>query len=236
MIEQYFCSIIFNFFSIKGVFFTKINCLGTIRGERIKIIMVIILLVEACSKWEKNMTRKVILYIATSLDGYIADKNGKIDWLTDYGNQDVVSEDQSYQTLLNRIDTVLMGRTTYDQVTNEFMVENNDAYYYDNMSNYVFTNRPAEERENVVFTNESVVDCVRQLKAKIGKDIWLIGGASIITPLIKDNLIDEYQITLIPVMLGKGIRLFEKFDLDEVRTLKLTDTHMVGDMVYLTYK
>lgn len=76
------------------------------------------------------MTRKVILYIATSLDGYIADKNGKIDWLTDYENQDVVSEDQSYQTLLNRIDTVLMGRTTYDQVTNEFMVENNDAYYY----------------------------------------------------------------------------------------------------------
>ena len=182
------------------------------------------------------MTRKVILYIATSLDGYIADKNGKIDWLTDYGNQDVVSEDQSYQTLLNRIDTVLMGRTTYDQVTNEFMVENNDAYYYENMSNYVFTNRPAEERENVVFTNESVVDCVRQLKAKSGKDIWLIGGASIITPLIKDNLIDEYQITLIPVMLGTGIKLFEKFDLDDVRTLKLTDTHMVGDMVYLTYK
>lgn len=104
------------------------------------------------------------------------------------------------------------------------------------MSNYVFTNRPAEERENVVFTNESVVDCVRQLKAKSGKDIWLIGGASIITPLIKDNLIDEYQITLIPVMLGTGIKLFEKFDLDEVRTLKLTDTHMVGDMVYLTYK
>ncbi|KRL56015.1 hypothetical protein FC70_GL000601 [Paucilactobacillus oligofermentans DSM 15707 = LMG 22743] len=112
------------------------------------------------------MTRKVILYIATSLDGYIADKNGNIDWLTAYGDQDVVSEDNSYQTLLTRVDTVIMGRTTYDQVINEFMVENNDAYYYENMSNYVFTNRPAEARENVVFTNESVVDCARQLKVE----------------------------------------------------------------------
>ncbi|KRL56014.1 hypothetical protein FC70_GL000600 [Paucilactobacillus oligofermentans DSM 15707 = LMG 22743] len=72
--------------------------------------------------------------------------------------------------------------------------------------------------------------------AKSGKDIWLIGGASIITPLIKNNLIDEYQITLIPVILGKGIRLFENLDINEVRALKLTDTHTVGDMVYLTYK
>lgn len=182
------------------------------------------------------MTRKVILYIAASLDGYIADKSGNIDWLTAYGNQDLVSEDNSYQTLLTRIDTVLMGRTTYDQVINEFMVENDDDYYYENMNNYVFTNRPAEARDNVVFTNESVVDLVRQLKAKSGKDIWLIGGTSIITPLIKKNLIDEYQITFIPVILGSGIKLFESFNINDVRTLKLTNSHTVGDMVYLTYK
>ncbi|MCM0582231.1 dihydrofolate reductase [Weissella diestrammenae] len=181
------------------------------------------------------MTRKVILYIATSLDGYIADEHGAIDWLTAYGEQDIVAEDESYQALLNRIDTVLLGRTTYDQIINEFMVEHNDDYYYENMKNYVFTNRPAEARKNVVFINGSVVDCVRQLKVQDGQDIWLIGGTSIITPLIEKDLIDEYQITIIPMMLGNGTKLFEKLTKNRNKTLKLTNSRAVGDMMYLTY-
>ncbi|SDC55632.1 dihydrofolate reductase family protein [Shouchella lonarensis] len=179
------------------------------------------------------MSRKVILYIATSVDGFIADKEGEIDWLTQYGDQEAVSADDSYVNLYHRIDTVLMGRKTYDQVVDELMPELGADYFYADKTNYVMTSRTAEPRENVRFVKEDVVRFVEGLKSEVGKDIWLIGGSSLVNPLNEAGLIDEYQITLIPVLLGEGMPLFTNGTAQT--NLKSEKVYERGGLVYLTY-
>lgn len=173
--------------------------------------------------------RKVILYIATSLDGYIADKNGGIDWLA----TNVVSSevDTSYEDFYNKVDTVIMGRTTFDQVTTELSPEN---YPYADSTSYVLTSREASKKENVIFTNENVVNLVSTLKEEEGKDIFIVGGASIVQPLVEANLIDEYQLAIIPTLLGEGISLFGSIDQDV--KLTATSAKVINNIVYHTYQ
>lgn len=149
--------------------------------------------------------RKVILYIATSLDGYIAEEDGGIRWLTDDVQFD--EGDTSYDDFYSTVDTVVLGRTTYDQVTQELSPAN---YPYEDVKSYVMTSKPFKGQDNLIPTNENIINLIKTLKAQSGKAIWIVGGASIIYPLVKENLIDEYQISIVPVLLGKGIPLFEK--------------------------
>lgn len=171
--------------------------------------------------------RKVILYIAISLDGYIADTNGGIDWLNDL---EITEEDTSYEDLYKDIDTVVLGRTTYDQIVNQLAINN---YPYEDKLSYIITNRLLENSHNKIFTNENVVDLIEDLRKKEGQDIWIVGGNSIINPLIKNNLIDEYQLTIMPLILGSGIPLFK----DDNSRLKLNFKSMdvKNKMVFLKY-
>lgn len=152
------------------------------------------------------MSREVILYIATSLDGYIAEMDGNIDFLN---NIEVVEEETSYQELLEKIDTVIMGKTTYHQVVTELAPEN---YPYENQISYIITHHPQESTETIIYTKESPVSLVDKLKKKSGKGIWIVGGGSIVAPLVEANLIDTYIIATLPVLLGKGIPLFPAFN------------------------
>ncbi|MGL4644424.1 MAG: dihydrofolate reductase family protein [Vagococcus fluvialis] len=174
------------------------------------------------------MTRKVILYIATSLDGFITDSKGGIDWL--HTNAIEKETDTSYEDFYSNIDTVIMGRTTYDQVTE---VLSPNEYPYADSQSYVLTSRKTESTETITFTNKSVVDIVTDQKKQPGKDIFIVGGASIIKPLVEENLIDEYQLAIIPTLLGEGIPLFS----DIKGNLKLTATQakVVNNIVYHTY-
>ncbi len=175
------------------------------------------------------MSRKVILYIAISLDGYIANLDGSIDWLnTD--NTDI-EEDKSYRALYERIDTVILGRKTYDQIVNELAV---DHYPYEDHMSYIITSRPEENQDKRIFTDEPVCDLVRDLLTMEGKDIWVVGGSQTIAPLIDENMIDEYQITILPILLGEGIPLFRQFRAPV--HLFLVSAYAERQMAYLTYE
>lgn len=175
------------------------------------------------------MSREVILYIAASLDGYIAEPDGSIDFLG--GGIELVEEDTSYQELMEKIDTVVMGRTTYDQVVNELAV---DQYPYEEQLSYIITSHPEAGTEKLIFTSQEPVALIQELKEQEGEAIWIVGGASIIAPLVEANLIDTYILTTIPTILGKGIRLFNEFN--GPVNLKVEQVYVKNDMVYTTYK
>ncbi|HCM88570.1 MULTISPECIES: dihydrofolate reductase family protein [Vagococcus] len=172
--------------------------------------------------------RKIILYIATSLDGFIADRNGNIDWLST--NVDSSEIDTSYEDFYQQVDTVILGRTTYDQVT---QVLSPDNYPYSDSTSYVLTSRPGESAESIIFTDQPVVEIVNNLKQTNGGNVFIVGGASIIQPLVEANLIDEYQLATIPVILGEGIPLFKS--IKEPVGLQIKNISTVNNVVYRTY-
>lgn len=142
------------------------------------------------------MNRKIILYIAISLDGFIARKNGDIDWLTKYQNE---KEDYGFENFYENVDIVIVGGKTYRQVKEA----------YNKKEVYVFSRKsPKQKIGNINFVKGDVKKLIDKIKLKDGKNIWLVGGADLTNQFRKDNLIDEYIITFIPTLLGEGISLF----------------------------
>lgn len=142
---------------------------------------------------------KIILYIASSIDGYIAREDGSIDWLKPYEGVEA-----GYEEFLKGISTVIMGNTTYKQVLTfgEFPYKGKDTI--------VFTrDRSKTKDENVRYFSGDPRDLLANLSPYEG-DIWLVGGSSIIDEFRKRDLIDEYIITWIPILLGRGIPLFRE--------------------------
>jgi len=177
------------------------------------------------------MARKVILFIAETLDGYIAEASGNIDFLINGDFTTGETIDHEYEKLEKSIDTVVMGRKTYNQVANELSP---DRYMYDEFENYILTTHPTESLANIHFIRDNVVDLVEMLKGQPSKkDIWIIGGSSIIAPLVNKDLIDIYQIGIIPVVLGKGIPLFS--DKTNFKEFNLESAKKVNGIAYLTY-
>ncbi|MDE6492559.1 MAG: dihydrofolate reductase family protein [Lactobacillus sp.] len=172
--------------------------------------------------------RKVVLYIAMSLDGYIADKEGNVSWLK---GQEKGKDVDTYSDFIKNIDTVLMGRTTYDQVVNKLSPT---SWPYQGLKTYVFTHQRIKSRKEITFTAQDPVSLIEELMQKEGKDIWICGGANLITQLITQNLIDEYDISIIPTILGDGIGLFN--GQDHQRKLNLEDTKINNGIVELIYK
>lgn len=177
---------------------------------------------------ENNKTRKVILFIAQSLDGYIAKLDGNIDFLDNPDRDESI--DHEYDDLMANVDTVVMGRTTYDQVVNELMP---DHYPYEQQQSYILTSHLELDSSNRHFRTEPVVDLVEQLRTKPGKGIWIIGGSSLIAPLVNANLIDEYVIAVLPTILGGGIPLFN--EQTKERKLELQSAQKINDIAYLKY-
>ncbi len=147
--------------------------------------------------------RKVILYIAQSLDGYIARADGNLDWLPQQISEKM---NKFYSEFSQQVDTILMGRKTYDQIVT---VLSPNQWPYPNKTSYVWTSTKKDSLNNsVYFIDTDLVTFVKELKQQEGENIWVLGGGSLITELIKNNLIDEYSITIVPVILGEGISLF----------------------------
>jgi len=137
--------------------------------------------------------KKIILYIATSLDGFIARKNGSVDWLPQPDN----SEDFGMKEFLDSIGTVILGNTTYK----EFKAP------YPNKKCFVFSRKNTGKEDNITYVNSDVKDFIEGLSDEDG-NIWLVGGASLAKEFLKNNLIEEFIITVIPIVLGEGISLF----------------------------
>ena len=172
--------------------------------------------------------RKVIVYIAMSLDGYVADKSGSVSWLNGDGSDP--ENMGSYPVFIETVDTVILGYTTYHQIVTELSP---DVWPYESKKSCVLTHRPHENTENITFVDENLVDLITRLKAQDGKDIWICGGASIVNQAIKHNLVDEFCVTLIPTIIGGGISLFSTQETEQ--KLKLVSTKQYNGMVDLVY-
>ncbi|MFQ9317661.1 dihydrofolate reductase family protein [Dysgonomonas mossii] len=146
--------------------------------------------------------KKIKLYIAASIDGYIADIEGGLDWLSEYP---ITSElNYGYDKFFDSVDTVILGGRTYRDILNMDVI-----YPYKDKISYVITrNKMNNPKENIHFISENITETVSELKKQEGKAIWLVGGSEVIAILLDNDLIDEMIITTIPVILGSGIPLF----------------------------
>ena len=172
--------------------------------------------------------RKVTLYIAMSLDGYIADRDGNVDWLNGQGSN---TEDMdTYSIFMKEVDTVIMGWRTYHQVTTELSP---DKWIYSELTSYIITHRTLPSTDNLKFVRDDPCNIIQKLKQEPGWGIWICGGANIIQPLIRADLIDEYYISIIPTLLGSGIRLWGENE-EEIK-LKLLHTQSYNGIIELVY-
>lgn len=163
-----------------------------------------------------------------SLDGYIADHRGGVDWLKgqsgDDENMDVYAE------FVKDIDTILMGWNTYHQVVTELSPK---EWVYQDFTTYVITHNEQISSEKIRFVNADPVYLAKSLKEKSGKDIWLCGGANLIQQFVNEDLIDCYYITVVPTLLGSGIRLFEKAKQEiPLRLLRTQSYNGMTDLIY----
>jgi dihydrofolate reductase len=150
--------------------------------------------------------RKIIVYIATSADGFIARKDGAVDWLD---RPPPKGEDYGMAAFYKSVDTVIYGRKTYD-VAVKFIEEGieipDDGRA---IRNYVFSRRrpPKKVLPGFEFVKESIKKFAKRLRAQKGKDIWMMGGGGIIASFLDEGEIDEFIIHVIPTFIGEGIPL-----------------------------
>ncbi|KAA6333750.1 Dihydrofolate reductase [termite gut metagenome] len=145
--------------------------------------------------------KKIILYIAASLDGRIAEPDGGLEWLTGFPNPE--KTDYGYKNLLASVDTVIMGGRTHRELLNMDVI-----WPYPKQMTYVVSRHDWGATENIRFITESIIETISNLRNKPGKNIWLVGGGELISMLLTADLIDEMRICYIPVILGRGIPLF----------------------------
>ena len=144
---------------------------------------------------------EVILYIATSLDGYIADEEGGVGWLERYEAGD---DDYGYAALLERVGTAIMGGRTYRQVLGF------GPWPYATLTTYVVTRQSLADppAPSIRSFRGDVRELVARIRANSDRDVWLVGGADLVSQFVNRHLIDEYILFVMPLLLGRGIRLF----------------------------
>lgn len=147
------------------------------------------------------MERKVISYIAMSLDGYIAGPNDNLDFLSMVEQE---GEDYGYEKFLETVDTVIIGRRTY-----EIVVSMAGHFPHADKNAYIITRKPKQDTGTLKFFAGDLKALVYKLKSEKGKNIFCDGGAEIVNELLKNDLIDEFIVSIIPVLVGDGIKLFQ---------------------------
>lgn len=173
--------------------------------------------------------RKVSLFIASSLDGYIAGPNDDLGFLKLVEKE---GEDYGYGAFTATVDTLILGRKTYDYVVNEI----GTSHYENGDKNiYVLTRTARPKMGKTTFYSGNPADLVTQLKTESGKGIYCDGGAEIIHELLQQDLIDELIVSIIPILLGDGIRLFKDHRPEQLLELMHTRTFDSG-LVQLHYR
>lgn len=147
--------------------------------------------------------RKIALFIAMSLDGYIAKPNDDLGFLKLVEKE---GEDYGYAAFTDTIDTVIIGRRTYDYVLKEI-----GPSFYDNGKRDVYvitrTQRPPVGR--TIFYTGNLTELIKKLRSEKGKNIYCDGGAEVINELLRHDAVDEFIISVVPILLGSGTRLFK---------------------------
>ncbi|AEV97047.1 hypothetical protein A4D02_18235 [Niastella koreensis] len=150
--------------------------------------------------------RKIILNLATTLDGFIEGANGELDWC-------ILEEDMHFDSFLKAIDTIFYGRVSYDLWGNyqpDAAASDLEKQIYSAIQSkekFVFSSQPRADNK-ATFISTDVVTAIEKIRNQPGKDIWLYGGAQLITTFIENGLVDEYMISVHPTALGAGKPLF----------------------------
>ena len=169
-----------------------------------------------------------IVYIATSLDGFIARKDGSIDWLMDIPNPE--KSDYGFSAFMERIDGILMGRNTFETVVSFGQWPYTKPVY---VLSSVLKDVPADLRDKAELVQGDLPGIIASLKSKGIKHLYIDGGRTI-QSFLKLDLIDELIITRIPIILGSGIPLF--VDMDREIKLELAHNEVLNkDLVKSTY-
>lgn len=159
------------------------------------------------------MQKKTVLFVAVSLDGFIADDQCGVTWLS--GHNADYRGDNGYSDFLDQVDTVVMGRTTYEQIVTELSP---GEWPYPGKNCFVFTHQAVGVRcddpeAKVVFVSEDIqvwLERIRHKHFSEGGLIWICGGADLANQFLAADLIDEYYLNVFPVILGKGTPLFRQ--------------------------
>lgn len=144
--------------------------------------------------------RKIRLFIASSLDGYIANTTGGVDWL-------FTDQDYGYSEFFNQIDTLIMGNKTYQQILGfgEYPYPGKEAFVFSKMLH-------GEQDDHVKFVGEDLINFIHKLRQSSGGDIWLVGGSQVIKFFLENSFLDEIILAIHPLILGNGIPLFLNSD------------------------
>jgi dihydrofolate reductase len=171
---------------------------------------------------------RVQLYIAQSLDGFIADAEGGVAWLESFN---VEGEDHGYAAFLSDVAAVVMGATTYSQVMSWDI-----AWPYQGLPTWVLTHRelPVPHGADIRFAQGDVGRLVAHMEGETSGNIWLVGGADLVRQFVAARLLDELRLFVAPVLLGGGIPLFQGV---EPTDAKLVGTREFGTgLVELRYE
>lgn len=161
---------------------------------------------------------RVILYIAISLDGYIAAPDGGVGWLDGF---EIEGEDYGYQDFFDSLGSLIIGGKTYRQVLGF------GEWPYHGVTTYVITRQESIDKpdESVIPYSGDISDLMEEISQNSNKDIWLVGGGEVNAAFLRQSLIDEYIISVMPVLLGDGIPLVKS--VESSKSLELT-----GSKVY----
>ncbi len=172
-------------------------------------------------------SNEVVLYIAMSLDGYIALPDGSVDWLHDVKGD---GGDNGYADFYDTVGTVLMGRLTYEEV-----LKLSDDFPYAGKPCYVLTRSLTEHQQapHVTFTDEALTELVPRLQEQSEGAVWLVGGGQLVQAFMREGLLERAIIAIIPKVLGQGIPLFPEGTLPS--TFELKEIERRGDIVLLHY-
>jgi dihydrofolate reductase len=152
----------------------------------------------------KSTRRKIIVYIATSADGYIARPDGNVDWL----QRPHTAGDYGMGRFYRSIDTILWGRKTYELALAFQKQGIKGAEFDPKVKNYVFSHHPPPSAAPAVeFVTQPIPAFAERLRATRGKAIWMMGGAGLIASFLDEDQIDEFIIHVVPILIGEGIPL-----------------------------
>ena len=170
--------------------------------------------------------RPVYFYGAMSLDGYLADDHDGLQWLFD---TDLAGQ-STYPDFEKHIDTLVMGRATYDTTLSNL----GDEPFYPGMQKVVFTHSHRLAVPETEFVSGDVVSLVRKLQQRSGSGIWIVGGGQLVATLLEAGIISELWVQVAPVLLGHGKRLFPEGDY--AQRLKFIDQTQMGELSELHYR
>lgn len=165
----------------------------------------------------------VFFYGCITMDGYLADKNHNLDWLYQTG----AIEETGYESFYKSMDITIMGKRTFNEIKNT----GNIGSLYSTTKNYVFTHAERLSVSEFIPINCDVVKFVKQIEND--KNIWIIGGNTILAPLLDNDMVDNMTIQIAPVLLGKGIPLFSQKEV--LRRFYLKEVKQYGQFAELIY-